>query len=89
MIDYEKFCKIKMLQQCKFSARQISDACNINEKTARKYLNLEHFAPRKATPRSSKLDSFKKQIVAMLERYEYTTMQVFQQLKQDGYTPWV
>jgi len=86
MIDYEKFCKIKMLQQCRFSAQQISDACHINEKTARKYLNLENFSPRKATPKPSKLDPFKKQIVAMLERYEYTTMQVFQQLKQDGYT---
>ena len=55
------------------------------KKTVRKYLKLEHFSPRKATPRSSKLDPFKEQIVTMLERYRYSTMQIFDRIKQDGY----
>ena len=36
MIDYEQFCKLKMLQQCKFSALQIAEACSLNEKNGSK-----------------------------------------------------
>ena len=85
MIDYEQFCKLKMMKQSKLTAPQIAKACSLNEKTVRKYLKLEQFSSRKATPRSSKLDPFKKQIISMLERYQYSSMQIFHQMKQDGY----
>jgi len=85
MIDYEEFCKIKMLQKYKFNAVQISKSCGINEKTVRKYLKLDHLPSRKRVRRSSKLDPFKERIVKMLEQYPYTAMQIFDQLKEDGY----
>jgi len=85
MIDYEQFCKIKMLQEYKFSAVQISRTCHINEKTIRRYLKLDHFPARKTPRRSSKLDSFKERIVKMLEQYPYTAIQIFRKIKEDGY----
>jgi transposase len=41
--------------------------------------------PRQTPTRPSKLDPFKGQIVAMLERYSYTAQQILQQLRQQGY----
>src|SRR6185436_9264351 len=43
------------------------------------------YRPRQGSKRSSKLDSFKGQITALLERHPYTAQQLLQQLRQQGY----
>lgn len=46
----------------------------------------EKFQPRKAAPRPSKLDPYKKQIVRWMESLPYTAAQVFLRLREGGYT---
>src|ERR1051325_5872530 len=43
------------------------------------------YLPRQVMRRPSNLDSFKGQLVALLERHPYTAQQLFQQLRQQGY----
>jgi len=54
-------------------------------KTVEKWVDQPSYHPRQGTKRASKLDSFKGQIAALLERHPYTAQQLFQQLRQRGY----
>ena len=86
MISYELFCKIRQLaDEKKFSAAQIAAELNLNLKTAEKWVKQTTYHQRRAAQRSSKLDPFKGQIVAMLERHAYTAQQVFQEVRTQGY----
>jgi len=87
MISYEQFCKMKLLQEHALTAPQIASACEISEKTVRKYLTLDNFPARQqSSPRTSKLDPYKDRIRAMLEQHPYSAAQVFQHLKREAYT---
>ena len=86
MIDYDTFCQIRWLaehQQLKPS--QIAAELHLDPKTVEKWMARQSFAPRKNSKRPSKLDAFKGQIVALLERHPYTAQQIFQQLQPQGY----
>ncbi len=87
MIDYATFCQIHLLHEQKgLNASQIAQELSLNLKTVEKWMAQSSFEPRKSSKRSSKLDPFKGQIVAMLERHPYTAQQILQQLQQQGYT---
>jgi len=64
---------------------QIAQDLSLNPKTVEKWIAQASFQPRKSSKRSSKLDSFKGQIVAMLERHPYSAQQILQQLQPQGY----
>jgi transposase len=86
MIDYETYCQIRWLtehQQLKPS--QIATELHLDIKTVEKWMDRQSFAPRKSSKRSSKLDAFKSQIIALLDRHPYTAQQILQQLQQQGY----
>lgn len=86
MIGYETYCQIRWLadhQQLKPS--QIAAELHLDIKTVEKYMNRQAFAPRKSSKRSSKLDAFKSQIIALLDRHPYSAQQILQQLQQRGY----
>jgi transposase len=86
MIDYHRFCQIKDLHAHQgLTASQIAHALALDPRTVAYWLAQEHFRLRKSTPRSSKLDPFKKEIVRMLERYPYSAAQVFQRLREHGF----
>lgn len=86
MIDYATFCQIHLLHEQKgLKASQIAQELKLHPATVQKWLAQPSFGRRKRAKRSSKLDSFKGQIVAMLERHPYSAQQLFQQLRQDGY----
>src|SRR5437870_3887332 len=87
MIDYETFCKIRqMFDQKHLSAAQIAVELELDLKTAEKWVHQPTYAQRRPAKRPSKLDPFKGQIVALLERHRYSAQQVFQQLRTQGYT---
>ena len=87
MIDYATFCQIHLLHEQKgLNASQIAQELSLNLKTVEKWMAQSSFEPRKSSKRFSKLDSFKGQIVAMLERHPYTARHILQQLQQQGYT---
>jgi transposase len=86
MIDYETYCQIRLLAgQKNLKPSQIAAELHLDIKTVEKWLNRQTFQPRKGPKRSSKLDPFKKQITALLDRHPYTAQQLFQQLQQEGY----
>ena len=85
MIDYELFAKIKHLKEHEgLTAPQIAAEMALDPRTVRKWL-VEQFRPKKITPRPSKLDPFKRDIVRMLEVHPYTATQIFQRICQQGF----
>lgn len=87
MIDYATFCQIHLLHEQKgLKASQIAEELKLNPKTVQKWITQPSFIPRKSSKRSSKLDAFKGQIVALLERHPFSAQQILQQLQLQGYT---
>jgi transposase len=86
MIDYHRFCQIKHLHAHQgLTASQIAKEVALDPRTVAYWLGQEHFQPRKAASRSSKLDPFKPEIVLLLERYPSSAAQVFQRLREHGF----
>jgi transposase len=86
MIDYQTYCQIRLLHQQKgLKVSQIAQELKLDPKTVAKWIERPAFAPRPSPKRPSKLDPFKGQIVALLERYPYTAQQILQQLQHQGY----
>ena len=87
MIDYQTFQQIRQLHdQKKLKAAQIALELNLDPKTVEKWVDQPRYEPRKSSKRASKLDPFKGQIVAMLERHPYTGQQLLQRIHEQGYT---
>ena len=73
MITYETFCQIRLLHdQRQLTAAQIAAELQLDLKTVEKWISQETFAPRQSPKRSSKLDAFKNQIIALLDRHPYS-----------------
>jgi transposase len=86
MIDYHVFCQIKALhEQHGLTIAQIAATLSLDPRTVAYWLRQERFRPRQSTPRASKLDPFKFQIVHMLEKYPYSAAQVLQHLREQGF----
>ena len=87
MIDYETFSRIKHLYEQKgLSATQIARELGLDERTVKRRLEAKQFLPRKSVQRPSKLDSFKDTVIKMIESYPYSASQVFQRLREEGFT---
>jgi len=87
MIDYATYCKIHDAHQKQgLSAPQIARELNMDVRTVARWLAEPKFRPRQSAPRPSKLDDFKGQIVRQLQSHPYTSAQIFQQVRQAGYT---
>jgi len=86
MIDYETFCHIRRLHdQRGLKVSQIAEELKLDPKTVDKWVHQPRYQSRQTPKRPSKLDPFKGQIVALLERHPYTAQQILQQLRQQGY----
>jgi len=86
MIDYSLFCRLRQLHdQKQLTAAQIADELKLDRRTAALWLARSTYQPRQGAKRPSKLDPFKGQIVAQLERHPYSAQQLLQQLKTQGY----
>ena len=86
MIDYQTFCQLRQLYDEKgLKLSQIAAELHLDPKTVEKWVDQPTYHPRQGTKRPSKLDSFKGQIAALLERHPYTAHQLFQQLRHQGY----
>lgn len=86
MLDYETFCKVHdHLGRQGLTVAQTARALGLNVRTVAKWADLEQFKPRSSTPRVSKLDAFKGQIVRWLDTHPYTAQQIYQRLREAGY----
>ncbi|MEJ2041527.1 MAG: IS21 family transposase, partial [Desulfosarcinaceae bacterium] len=86
MIDYEMFCKIKQYQQNGLTPGQIAEQLALDYRTVQKWLEQERFCQRKKADRKSKLDPYKELISRLLNNHSYSAIQIFQQLKEQGFT---
>ncbi len=87
MIDHHRFCQIKHLYaQQGLTASQIANALSLDPRTVAYWLAQEHFRPRKAANRPSKLDPFRGYIEYYLseDRLVPTTV-VYQRLLKLGF----
>jgi transposase len=86
MISYELFCHIRQLAEEQLNAAQIATQLHLDSKTVTKWMARAKYQQRQKVKRPSKLDPFKGQIVTLLEAHPYTSQQIFQRLKSQGYT---
>lgn len=87
MITYSQYAKIHELHHSRnLNIAQIATEMSLDPKTVVKWLARERFEARKNKGRSSKLDQLKPQIQSWLEKHSYSAQQVFQLLRDDGYT---
>lgn len=86
MIDFETYMKIKTYRvHHGLKGPQIARKMGLDIRTVEKWLNAPRFCQRKSSPRPSKLDPYKDQIIRMLEFYPYSAIQVFQRISEDGF----
>jgi transposase len=86
MIDYELFCKIRHLKEQEgLNAHQIAGELAMDPRTVAKWLTRERFCPRKASPRSSKIDPFKNEIARMLQTHAFTAAQILVRIRGQGF----
>jgi len=87
MIDYALYCKIHDAHHKQgLTASQVARELGLHRGTVAYWLTQPKFHPRKSSPRPSKLDAFTGQIVRQLQSHPYTSAQIFQQLRQAGYS---
>ncbi len=86
MIDYALFSKIRHLNQHDgLTAQQIARELALDVRTVKKWLDAPQFKSRKSSPRASKLDPFKRDIVRLLQAHPYTAIQILQRIREQGF----
>lgn len=86
MIDYQRFCQIKHLREEQgLGVSQIAQELALDSRTVSYWLAQDHFRPRTASKRPSKLDPFKQEMIRMLEKYPYSAAQVMQRISNQGF----
>jgi len=86
MIDYETYVQIRNYHERDgLNYSQIADKLVVDQRTVEKWANEKRYQPRKSTPRKSKLDPFKNDILRMLEKHPYTAAQIFQRIQEDSF----
>lgn len=85
MIEYETYCKILRMRQDNFRVSQISSTLGIDERTVLHWIEEGCYRQRRITQRPSKLDPYKSRIVSWLEAYPYSSIQILQRLREEGY----
>ncbi len=85
MIDYPTWCQIRdHLGRQQLTVTQTAQALGLDPRTVAYWANAE-FHPRTSTPRASKLDPFKGQIVRWLDTHPYSAQQILQRLRELGF----
>ncbi len=88
MITIKDFGEIKYLsEECNMSISQISEELTIDTKTVRKWLNSDSLKRVISREKLGLLDDYKNLIKSSLLRCsDYSAVQIFQIIKEDGYT---
>ena len=87
MIDYATYRRIHHLHEVdKLNLAQIARQLAVHPQTVRFWLDEPTFRPRRTPPRPSKLDPYKALIRQWLEHYPYSATQIFQRLRENGFT---
>ena len=85
MIDYQTYCRIVQMHQDSLRISQIASTLGIDERTVDHWLEQGCYRRRMPVRRGSKLDAYKPDILRWVESYPYTSTQIFQRLREEGY----
>lgn len=87
MIDYEMYCKIRdhHIRQG-LSIVQTADALGLHRETVSKWCRRDEYRPPPRAKRASRLDPYKSLIVRWLETHPLSAQQIFQRLREVGYS---
>lgn len=86
MTDYETFHAIKHLHENEhLNVSQISRELKLSRPTVRRQLAKKKYEKTVRPLRSGKLDPYKDIIRSYLNRHDYTAVQVFEMIKEEGY----
>lgn len=86
MIDFHSYCQIHELVKKGLKPSQIAEELQLDPKTVERWAREPRYQPRQRSKRSSKLDGFKGQIGALLDRHPFTARQIFQTIQKQGYS---
>lgn len=86
-MDYHTFHEIKRLhEEEKFSAYKIGLEVGIDYKTVKHWINRPKFEKRSGGRKAFVLNKFKKEIQICLDRYDYSAVQLYDRIREAGYT---
>ncbi len=86
MIDYETYIKIRnCLDNDKLKCSQAAETLGLDKRTVSKWAKEKRYSPRKSSHRRSKLDPFKDEIKRLLEKHPYTSVQIYQRIRENGF----
>ena len=86
MTDYETFQAIRHLHENKhLKISQIAEELGLSRPTVRRQLAKKKYEKPEAAARASKLDPYKERIGGYLKTHEYSAVQIFRMIKEDGY----
>lgn len=87
MIDYETYCKIRDHRDRQgLSITQTARALGLHPETVAKWSRRERYEQRVPVKRGSQLDPYKGLIVRWLEAHPLSAQQIFQRLREAGYS---
>jgi transposase len=87
MIDYETYCKIRDQRDRQgLSITQSAHALGLHPQTVSKWSRRERYEKRAPLRRGSQLDPYKGLIIRWLEAHPLSAQQIFQRLREAGYT---
>jgi len=86
-MDYHTFHEIKRLhEEEKFSAYKIGIELGIDYKTVKLWINRPKFEKRSGGRKAFVLNRFKKEIQICLDRHDYSAVQLYDRIREAGYT---
>ena len=87
VIDYETFAKIRDCHDRQgLTIAQTARTLGLHPQTVATWLARPRFERRSSRPRGSVLDPFKPCITRLLDTHPYSAQQIFQRLREDGYS---
>jgi transposase len=86
MIDYATYCKIHDAHRQGLNIVQIAQELHLHPDTVSRWLKIPHFRQCQRAKRSSCLDPYKGLIVRWLDTHAFSAQQIFQRLREEGYT---
>lgn len=87
MIDYQSFCQLRQAWDEKhLTMAQIARALHLHPQTVKKWVQRPRYEQRRAPRRPSKLDEHKPAITRWLAQHPFTATQIWQRLREQGYT---
>jgi len=87
VINYETFCKIHDCHDRQgLTIAQTARFLGLDPRTVATWVSRPRFTPRRSRPRKSLLDPFKSTVTRLLDTHPYSAQQIFQRLREEGYT---